>query len=176
MEALHRSPSPRPEGGSSRRRGGFVFPRPLYRVHPPPRLPSAPAPTEPSPREPPSSCAGPFTLLLPSLPLHRSPPPPSPRPRSVLSRATPLLILLQTGSIPPPTATRRHHRRPSQSPLERYAPIRVYTLMYEYIYTYYTQDIIYTHLSVILVVHSERFRIPNARDVAHFFYDGAQCS
>lgn len=29
MEALHRSPSPRPEGGSSRRRGGFVFPHSL---------------------------------------------------------------------------------------------------------------------------------------------------
>lgn len=47
----------------------------------------------------------------------------------VLSRATPLLILLQTGSnpplpLPPP---RTHPRRVSRTPLERYAPMRVYT-------------------------------------------------
>lgn len=104
MEALHRSPSPRPEGGSSRRRGGFVFLRsPSYPppAEPPPRYSSALALAEPPPREPPSSCAGPFTLLPPSLPLY---------PPCVLSRATPLLILLQTGSIPSSPASRRHPR------------------------------------------------------------------
>lgn len=107
MVALHRSPSPRPEGGSSRRRGGFVFLRPLvsrathlrtsvFRV----RL----RPAEPPPREPPTLFLRRpvYPSALPSpLPLRsRSTPP------CVLSRATPLLILLQTGSIPPAPVSR----------------------------------------------------------------------
>lgn len=100
MEALHRSPSPRPEGGSSRRRGGFVFLRsPLPRT-PPPHLPSALA-----------SCRATHPLPAPArLPFRPPPPPPFPStpvlPPRMSSRATPLLILLQTGSIPPPPVSR----------------------------------------------------------------------
>lgn len=121
MEALHRSPSPRPEGGSSRRRGGFVFLR----------APSYPPPAEPPPRyssalalaEPPSSCAGPFTLLPPSLPLY---PPVCPLARHpsidfVTNRLHPILSGLPTSPS----------RRPTRSPLERYAPMRVCTLIYK---------------------------------------------
>lgn len=126
MEALHRSPSPRPEGGSSRRRGGFVFLRPPSYpppAEPPPRYSSALALAEPPPREPPSSCAGPFTLLSPSLPLY---PPVCPLARHpsidfVTNRLHPIPSGLPTSPS----------RRPTRSPLERYAPMRVCTLIYK---------------------------------------------
>lgn len=126
MEALHRSPSPRPEGGSSRRRGGFVFLRPPSLpppAQPPPRYSSAPALAEPPPRESPSSCAGPFTLLSPSLPLY---PPVCPLAcHPSIDFVTNRLHPNPSGLPPSPS------RRPSRSPLERYAPMRVCTLIYK---------------------------------------------
>lgn len=144
MEALHRSPSPRPEGGSSRRRGGFVFLHPLHRA--------------PSSASIECACAGRTTPARATLFLRRPVHPSAPSLPCVLSRATPLLILLQTGSIPPALASRRHPRRPSQSPLERYVPMRIYmhTLIYK--------RILFIHISPASSSSTGRLQIPNARD------------
>lgn len=113
MEALHRSPSPRPEGGSSRRRGGFVFLRPSSLRHPRNylRVIRVRLRSRITPREPPSSCAGPFTLLSPSLPLY---PPVCPLARHPsIDFVTNQLHPIPSGLPTSPS------RRPSRSPLER---------------------------------------------------------
>lgn len=100
----------------------FTHPSSRY-PQPPPCYSSALALADLPPREPPSSCAGPFTLLSPSLPLY---PPVCPLARHpsidfVTNRLHPIPSGLPTSPS----------RRPSRSPLERYAPMRVCTLIYK---------------------------------------------
>lgn len=146
MEALHRSPSPRPESGSSRRRGGFVFLHPLSPVHPPSESSAnAPALAKPPPREPPSSCAGPFTLLSPF-------PAASLTPVCPLARHPSIDFVTNRGSVPsPPDITLADPREVRRSDTRRC----VYMLIYKCIYCLY----IFCHRRRMTTTSTEQLRI-----------------
>ena len=125
-EALYRSPSPHPEGGSSRR-GSFVF-TPLALRHPALAL-NAPAPWKPPPTRLYRSlclCRPPLSLCLSSS-RHSTHSPL----RRVSSRAPPLYWFCYKPAATPATHPRAESRGLC---LERYAPMRVYASSHGRVY------------------------------------------